>query len=190
MRIDTPDDARELMHRWTESEALRVHMECVAACVAAYARRLAPEQTDRWTIAGILHDFDYEKHPSAEEHPFVGVEHLRSIGVDDEITGAILAHADYTGAPRDTPLARVLFACDELAGFIVAVAKVRPNGLDDLKAKSVTKKLKDRAFAAAVSRDDIDQGAQDIQALTGDDRATHIQTCIDAIHAQAPRLGL
>ncbi len=183
----TPDDARRLMHEWTASPALRVHMEAVAACMAAYAGRLAPDQADRWTVAGLLHDFDYERHPSRDEHPRVGVAHLESLGVDEEIRSAILAHADYTGVPRSTPMAKALFAVDELAGFIVACAKVRPDGIASLAPSSVRKKLKDRAFAAAVSREDIATGAAELAALIGADpdafQPAHIQTCIDAIRA-------
>jgi putative nucleotidyltransferase with HDIG domain len=174
----TVDDARELMHEWTLSDALRVHMECVAACMAAYADRLEPQQRDRWIVCGLLHDIDYEKHPSREEHPFVGVEHLRKRGdVDDEIIQAILGHAEYSGVQRVTPMAKALFAVDELAGFIVACAKVRPNGIADLEPKSVKKKLKDKAFAAAVSREDIATGIAEL----GVDQTEHIQVCIDAI---------
>lgn len=182
----TIDQARLLMHEWVPSPALRIHMECVAACMAAYARELEPASVDRWVVTGLLHDFDYEKHPSREEHPFVGVKHLESIGVDEEIRTAILGHAEYSGVPRETPMARSLFAVDELAGFIVACAKVRPNGFDDLQAKSVKKKLKDKAFAAAVSRSDIEQGIEELKV----DRDIHIQRCIDAIAAEAKRLGI
>ena len=184
----TPDKARALMQKWTQSEALRIHMECVAACMGAYAEKLEPDQRDRWVIAGLLHDMDYEKHPTKQEHPFVGVEHLRQNcpGVDEEIVGAILGHADYSGVARETPMARVLFAIDELAGFIVACCKVRPNGIADLQPKSVRKKLKDKAFAAAVSRADIQQGIDELPV----DAAEHIQTCIDAMRAEADRLGL
>lgn len=174
----TPDEARQLMHEWTESEALRVHMECVAACMAAYADKYDPEQKDRWIVCGLLHDFDYEKHPSQEEHPFVGVKHLReNTDVDDEIITAILGHAEYSGTPRETMMAKCLYAVDELAGFIVACAKVRPNGIADLKPKSVKKKLKDKAFAAAVSREDIRTGIEEL----GVDETEHLQLCIDAI---------
>jgi putative nucleotidyltransferase with HDIG domain len=186
----TPDQARSLMHEWTLSPALRVHMESVAACVAAYALKLAPGERDRWFIAALLHDFDYEKHPTPEEHPVVGVKHLESLGVDEEIRRAILAHCPRTGVPRETPMAKALFACDELAGFIVACAKVRPSGIADLEAKSVVKKLKDKAFAAAVSREDITLGAQELTPLTGMDQAAHIQFCIDAIRAERERLGV
>src|SRR5688572_15035078 len=177
----TPESARALMHEWTASPALRMHMECVAACMAEYAGVLDPSQADRWVVAGLLHDFDYEKHPSREEHPFVGVEHLRARGdVDEEIIGAILGHAQYSGVPRTTPMQKCLFAVDELAGFIVACAKVRPSGLADLEAKSVKKKLKDKAFAAAVSREEIDQGAREL----GVEPDEHIQRCIEAIRSR------
>lgn len=187
MPITTVADARVLMHEWTASPALRVHMECVAACAGAYAAKLDAANAERWTIAGLLHDFDYEKHPSADEHPVVGVKHLESLGVDEEIRRAILAHAPRTGEPRATPLAKALFACDELAGFIVACAKVRPDGLTSLQASSVKKKLKDKAFAAAVSREDIATGVEELASLFGKDPGAfepeHIQTCIDAIRA-------
>lgn len=173
------------MHEWTASPALRIHMESVAACVTAYARKLAPDQADRWTVAGLLHDYDYEKHPTQAEHPFVGVKHLESIGVDEEIRRAILAHAQYSGVPRDTPLAKVLFACDELAGFIVACTKVRPDGFASLQSSSVKKKLKDKAFAANVSREDIKVGVAELAAMSGQTpevfEPVHIQACIDAI---------
>lgn len=176
----TPAEARALMNQWTESAALRQHMECVAACMGAYARQLDPAQRDRWVAVGLLHDMDYEKHPTREEHPFVAVEHLRGRGdVDDEMIQAILGHAEYSGVERKTPMSRTLFAVDELAGFIVACCKVRPNGIADLEPRSVVKKLKDKAFAAAVSRQDIEQGITEL----GVERSVHIQTCIDAIRA-------
>jgi len=184
------DDARRLMHEWTASEALRVHMECVAACVSAYAKRLDPENLERWTVAALLHDFDYEKHPTKDEHPFVGVKKLEEMGVDEEIRNAILGHADYSGVARESALAKVLFACDELAGFIVACAKVRPNGISDLAPKSVKKKLKDKAFAAAVSRQDIAVGIEELCTILETDLTQHIQMCIDAIRERASELGL
>lgn len=191
----SPDDARSLMHEWTPSGALRVHMECVAACMGAYAEKLEPDQRDRWVVCGLLHDFDYEKHPTKDEHPFVGVKHLESLGVDDEIRTAILGHAEYSGVARETPMARALFAVDELAGFIVACCKVRPDGIASLTPKSVKKKLKDKAFAAAVSREDIALGSDELgEALGTSDadafRTEHIQTCIDAIRAESERLGV
>lgn len=187
MDVMTVDQARQLMHEWTQSVALRNHMECVAVCMAAYAARYEPDQRDRWIVAGLLHDMDYDKHPTPREHPFVGVEHLRGRGdVDDEIIAAILGHAEYSGVPRETSMARTLFAVDELAGFIGACCKVRPNGIADLEPKSVRKKLKDKAFAAAVSRADIRQGIQEL----GVDETEHIQACIDALRAESARLGL
>jgi len=129
---------------------------------------------------------DYERHPTEAEHPFVAVEHLRKLGVDEEILTAILGHAQYSGTPRETPMAKTLFAVDELAGFIVACAKVRPNGISDMEPSSVRKKLKDKAFAAAVSRDDIKIGVAEL----GVDETEHIRTCIDAIRAERSRLGM
>lgn len=155
-------------------------MESVAACMAAYARKLAPGEVDRWTVAGLLHDMDYEKHPTSREHPFVAVRHLRERGdVDEGVIEAILGHAEYSGTPRTTPMAKALFAVDELSGFIGACCKVRPNGIADLEPKSVRKKLKDKAFAAAVSRSDIEQGIAEL----GVDPSEHIQVCIDAMRA-------
>src|SRR2546423_9676696 len=182
----TIDQARALMQQWTASPALRLHMECVAACMGAYAEKLQPEQKDRWIVCGLLHDMDYEKHPTAAEHPYKAVEHLRSIGVDEEILTAILGHAEYTGTPRTTPMANALFAVDELAGFIVACCKVRPNGIGDLEPSSVRKKLKDKAFAAAVSREDIRKGIAEL----GVEETEHIRTCIEAIRGQRDRLGI
>lgn len=186
--------ARSLMHEWTSGPALRVHMECVSACCRAYAQRLAPAEAERWAVAGLLHDFDYERHPAPEDHPVVGVRHLESLGVDREICTAILAHAPRTGTPRASPLDKALFACDELSGFIVACCKVRPDGVASLGASSVRKKLKDRSFAAAVSREDVATGVAELAALLGRDaggfESEHIQTCIDAIRSEAARLGL
>ncbi len=179
------------MHEWTASPALRVHMEAVAACMGAYARGLDAANEERWGVCGLLHDFDYEKHPSAEEHPIVGVKHLESLGVDRETLDAILGHAaERTGVMRETPMAKALFACDELSGFIVACVKVRPNGISDLEPSSVKKKLKDKPFAAAVSREDINQGAAELGALTGLDLTAHIQKCIEALKEGRERLGL
>ncbi|MDG2291268.1 MAG: HD domain-containing protein [Phycisphaerales bacterium] len=179
--------ARDLMHLWVQSPALRIHMECVAACMGAVAQREAPEQEERWRVAGLLHDFDYEKHPTAAEHPFVGIEHLRSRGdVDEEMLNAILGHATYSGTPRDTPMAKTLFAVDELSGFIVACCKVRPNGISDLAPKSVKKKLKVDNFAAGCDRDDIATAMAELQV----DPTEHIQFCIDALRADGERLGL
>ena len=165
-------------------------MECVAACMTAYAGVLEPDQEDRWTTCGILHDFDYEKHPTQEEHPFVGVKELETLGVDEEIRTAILGHAEYSGTPRESKMSKALFGVDELAGFIVACSKVRPEGISTLAPKSVKKKLKDKAFAAGVSREDIALGVEELGGITGLDQTEHIQSCIDAIRGQAERLGL
>ena len=182
----TIDEARALMNEWTPSPALRGHMEAVAACMGAYADQLEPAERARWVVCGLLHDMDYERHPSKEQHPFVAVEHLRKLGVDEEILTAILGHAEYSGTPRVTPMAKALFAVDELAGFIVACCKVRPNGIGDLEPSSVRKKLKDKAFAAAVSRDDIRKGIAEM----GVDETQHMQKCIDALRAERERLGI
>jgi putative nucleotidyltransferase with HDIG domain len=191
----TPHEARQIMHEWVRSDALRIHMEAVAACVAAYAKKLEPDHEDRWTVCGLLHDFDYERNPSPEQHPFRGVEELERLGVEQEIREAILGHANYSGVPRTTPLAKALYACDELAGFIIACCKVRPNGIADLEPKSVKKKLKDRAFAAAVNREDIARGAAELGPVCGvDDPAAfqteHIRTCIDALRDNRQSLGI
>ena len=183
----TIEQARILMHDWVASDALRIHMEAVACCMAAYARTVEPEQEDRWRIAGLLHDFDYERHPTESEHPFVGTTHLRERGdVDEEIIEAILGHAQYSGTPRTTAMAKHLFAVDELAGFIVACCKVRPNGIADLAPKSVKKKLKTDNFAAGCNRQDITDGMDDL----GLDPTVHIQNCIDALRADGDRLGI
>ena len=182
----TVDEARTLMHQWTASPALRIHMDAVAACMGAYAEKLDPSQKDRWIVAGLLHDMDYEKHPTPAEHPFKAVEHLRTIGVDEEILTAILGHAEYSNTPRVTPMAKALFAVDELAGFIVACCKVRQNGIGDLEPSSVKKKLKDKAFAAAVSREDIRKGVAEL----GVDETEHIRTCIEAIRREREKLGV
>jgi predicted hydrolase (HD superfamily) len=162
-------------------------MESVAACMGAYADKLDPAQHDRWVVCGLLHDMDYERHPTPAEHPFVAVKMLRERGdVDGEILTAILGHAEYSNTPRATPMAKALFAVDELAGFIVACCKVRPNGIGDLEPSSVRKKLKDKAFAAAVSRDDIRKGIAEL----GMEETDHIRTCIQAMQAQRQQLGL
>lgn len=182
----TLEDARTLMHEWVANPALRIHMECVAACMGACAERMQPDQAERWKICGLLHDMDWERHPNADEHPFVGVRVLRERGIDEEILTAILGHAEYTGTPRETPMAKALFGVDELAGFIVACAKVRPDGLASLEPKSVKKKLKAKEFAAAVNREDIATGIREL----GVDQDAHIQMCIDAIRAERHRHAL
>jgi predicted hydrolase (HD superfamily) len=153
----------------------------------AYARKLEPEQELKWSITGLLHDFDYEKHPSLQEHPFVGNKILEERGYPDEIRRAILSHADYSGVPRETPMQKALFACDELAGFITATALVKPSkSLAEVDAKSVRKKMKDKAFARSVSREDIIKGAEEL----GVELEDHIAFCIEAMRQIAPELGL
>jgi putative nucleotidyltransferase with HDIG domain len=178
----TLDEGRAILHEWVANPALRHHMECVAACMGAYAELAAPADRERWMLAGLLHDLDWERHPTQDEHPRVAVAHLRALGVDEEILHAIMAHAPYTGAARDTPMARHLFAVDELAGFIVACARVRPDGLASLEPASVRKKLKTPAFAAAVSREDIATGVAEL----GVAEDAHFERCIAAIRALPP----
>ncbi|WP_457651164.1 HD domain-containing protein [Rhodocaloribacter sp.] len=182
--MPTYDDALALFHEWTKTESLRRHAYAVEAAMAHYAR-LFGEDEETWRIAGLLHDMDYERHPSLEEHPFVGTKVLREKGYPEEVIEAILGHAEHTGVPRETRLAKTLFAVDELAGFITAVAYVRPTKLEGMKPKSVKKKLKDKAFAAAVSREDIRKGAEDL----GVDLDAHIANVIAGMHAEAERLG-
>lgn len=177
-------ESLSLFHEWTETVSLRRHAYAVEAAMAAYARHLG-EDEELWRITGLLHDMDYEKHPTPEEHPFVGVALLKERGYPALVTDAILGHAPYSGTPRETLLAKALFACDELAGFITACGYVRPTNLEGLKPKSVKKKLKDKAFAAAVSREDIRQGAEEL----GVDLDTHIARVIEGMQADADRLG-
>ena len=181
------DDALALFHEWTESESLRRHAYAVEAAMAQYAERfgLAPEEAERWRIAGLLHDMDYERHPTPDEHPFVGVAELESRGYDAEIRQAILGHALYAGVARETPMAKTLFAVDEMAGFVTAVAHVRPGGLDGMTPPSVKKKLKDKRFAAAVSREDVAQGAEELGVAFDD----HIAIVIAGMAREAKRLG-
>jgi putative nucleotidyltransferase with HDIG domain len=178
------DDALELFHQWTESESLRKHAYAVEAGMAYYAE-LFGEDVETWRITGLLHDMDYEKHPTPEEHPYVGVSRLRELEYPEEITDAIMGHATYSGTPRDSLLAKALFAVDELAGFITAVGYVRPSGLEGLKVSSVRKKLKDKRFAAAVSREDIAQGAEEL----GIDLGEHISNVAAGMLRESERLG-
>ena len=178
--------AWRLLCEYTPSENLRRHALAVEACLRAYARKFG-EDEDFWGVTGLLHDFDYEKHPSAEEHPFVGNKILEERGYPEAMRRAILSHADYTGVPRQTNLEKALFACDELAGFLTATALVKPNkSLAEVEATSVRKKMKDKAFARSVSRDDITNGA----AALGVDLDAHITFCIEAMRAIADQLGL
>ena len=180
-----------IMHEYTASDSLRKHMLSVEAAMRAYAERFG-EDVDRWGMTGLIHDFDYERFPNAahsadQEHPSEGVRHLRSEGFGEDGCVAILGHAGYTGIARTTDLAKVLFAVDELCGFVVACALVRPSkSLADLEVASVLKKLKDKAFARGVNRDDVIGGAADL----GVDLDEHIAFVISAMQRVAPELGL
>jgi putative nucleotidyltransferase with HDIG domain len=183
-----PDRASawELLTEFTQSESLRKHALAVEACVRAYARKFGADE-ELWGVVALIHDFDYEKYPSAEEHPYKGNEILKERGYSDEIRRAIMSHAEYTGVTRETPLEKALFACDELAGFITACALVKPGkSLAEVEAKSVRKKMKDKAFARSVSRDDIINGARDL----GVDLDEHVAFCIEAMKGIATELGL
>ncbi len=181
----TYDDALNLMHEYTKSDALRRHMYAVEAAMRAYARKY-DEDEETWAIVGVLHDFDYEVYPNAPDHPAKGSEILQQQGYPEDIRRAILSHADYMNVPRDTPMAKALYACDELCGFITACAVVRPNKIADIEVSSVKKKLKDKAFARNVNRDDITRGVQEL----GVNLDEHIQFVINAMRASADRLGL
>jgi len=148
------DQALSLLWEWTKSESLRKHALAVEACMSAYAEKLgAAHERERWAITGLLHDFDYEKYPTPQEHPFVGNKILEERGYPEEIRRAILSHAAYSGVKRETPMEKTLFACDELAGFITATALVKPSkSLAEVDAKSIRKKMKDKAFARSVNR--------------------------------------
>jgi predicted hydrolase (HD superfamily) len=184
-------DALALMHEYTASESLRKHMLAVEAAMHAYADRLGGDPP-RWALAGLIHDFDYERYPNAahsptEEHPAFGVGLLRERGWPDDILQAILGHASYSGVPRVTPMAKTLFAVDELTGLITATALVRPSkSLLEVDAKSVRKKMKDKAFARGVSRDDVMLGAEEL----GVDLDAHIQFVIEAMRRSSESLGL
>jgi len=189
--------ARVLLEEWTAGESLRKHALAVATCTEAYGRRealrlgLSGEAievfAEPYACAGLLHDMDYERHPSLDEHPFVGVAHLRSLGWPEEILHAILAHADYSGTLPETHLDRALFACDELSGFLTACALVKPSkAIADVEVAGVQKKMKDKAFARAVKREDMVRGAE----LLGVPLPEHIEICLCAMQARAAELGL
>ncbi|OLB23626.1 MAG: HAD family hydrolase [Acidobacteriales bacterium 13_2_20CM_55_8] len=180
------DAAWGLLTEFTQSESLRKHALAVEACMRAYAKKFGEDQ-DLWGIVGLIHDFDYEKYPTPEEHPYKGNEILKERGYSDEIRRAIMSHAEYSGVSRDTRMEKALFACDELAGFITACALVKPGkSLAEVEAKSVRKKMKDKAFARSVNRNDITTGAADL----GVDLEEHIAFCIEAMKGIAKELGL
>jgi putative nucleotidyltransferase with HDIG domain len=182
----TREQALEILHEHTKSESLRRHALQVETCVAAYARRFAEPEED-WRVTALLHDFDYEMHPEAPDHPMKGEAILAERGVRPDIRRAILSHANYSGVSRDSLLEKSLFACDELSGFISACALVKPSRkVAEVDVKSVRKKMKDKAFARSVSREDIVNGA----AGLGVDLDEHIAFCILAMQENAEAIGL
>ena len=185
----TRDEAYSLMTEWTESESLRKHMLAVETATRAYARKFG-EDEERWAVAALLHDFDYERHPNMDGekgHPFVGVRHLRTLGYPDDILDAILGHADFSGVPRETPMAKTLYACDEITGLIIAAVLVRPDkNIANQTVKSLKKKFKDKAFARGVNRDDVRRGAEEL----GIELWEHIAFVLEAMQADAEKLGL
>jgi predicted hydrolase (HD superfamily) len=179
-------DAWALMTEYTQSDSLRKHMLAVEAAVRGYAR-LWRENEEEWGVVALLHDFDYERWPDQENHPFRGVEILKGKGFPDWATRAILSHAEYSGVPRESRLEHTLWACDEMAGFVTAAALVRPSkSIMDLEASSVIKRMKDKAFARAVSRDDLKRGAEEI----GLPLDQHIANVIAFMRVEAEALGL
>jgi len=180
------DAAWALVTKYTQSESLRKHMLAVEAAVRGYAR-LFGEDEEAWGFVALVHDFDYEQHPDAENHPFRGVEILKKLGYPELVTRAILSHADYSGVPRESRLEHALFACDEMAGFVTAAALVRPSrSILDLEASSVIKRMKDKAFARAVNRDDLRRGADEL----GLPLQEHIGNVIAFMRERAGELGL
>jgi predicted hydrolase (HD superfamily) len=190
MEPKTRSDAWQLLTEFTQSESLRKHALAVEACMRACSRKLgdgSAEDEELWGIVGLIHDFDYDRWPSLDDHPYKGNEILKERGYSDEIRRAIMSHAEYTGVTRDTPMEKALFACDELAGFITAVALIKPSkSLAEVDTKSVRKRMKDKAFARKVNRDDIVNGA----AALGVDLDEHIAFCIEALKPIAKELGL
>src|ERR671936_400455 len=181
----TRDRAWETLTKHTQSEALRRHALAVEASTAWYARQFG-EDEERWRVVALLHDFDYELHPTLDQHPQDGAQILRDEGYPEDVIEAVLSHAEHLGLPRDTLLKRALFACDELSGFVHACGLVRPAGLDGLEPKSVRKKLKQPSFAAGVHRDEVYAGAEGL----GLDLDEHIRNVVAALQPIAPELGL
>jgi len=189
--LPSRDEALAIQHEYTQSDSLRKHMLAVEAAMRAYAAKFG-EDPDRWGLAGLIHDFDYERFPNAdhsptEGHPAHGVRMLRERGWPEDILQAILGHATYSGVARESPMAKTLFAVDELTGLITATALVRPSrSVHEVEARSVRKKMKDKAFARGVNRDDVINGAQEL----GVELDAHIQFVVDAMRASADALGL
>jgi putative nucleotidyltransferase with HDIG domain len=182
----TRDEAWELFCEWTQSDSLRKHALGVEAVMRAYARKLG-EDEELWAVTGIVHDLDYERHPDLDTgHPRIALEELRKRGYPDEVVDAVAGHAEFLDVPRETQMAKTLYAVDELSGFIAACALVRPTGIEGMKTKSVRKKLKQPSFAAKVDRDQIERGIAEL----GVDEGAHIQFVIDAMAERADELGL
>jgi predicted hydrolase (HD superfamily) len=184
------EQAWGLLTEFTRSESLRKHGLAVEACMRAYARKFHPGSASKeelWGVVGLLHDFDYEKYPSLDDHPYKGNEILKERGYSDEIRRAIMSHAEYSGVTRDSPMEKALFACDELAGFITACALVKPGkSLAEVDATSVRRKMKDKAFARGVKREDVINGAADLGVALEE----HIAFCVEALKEIADQLGL
>ena len=180
------EQAWNILCEFTKSDGLRKHALAVETCVTAYARKLG-EDEHKWSVTALLHDFDWEMHPTLEEHPQKGEPILAERGVDDEIRRAILSHANHTGVPRQSPLEKTLYACDELAGFITAISYVKPHrSIFEVDVTSVKKKMKDKAFARSVNRQDIVEGAQELGILLEE----HVDFCVKAMQGRAEELGL
>lgn len=180
------EQAWEILCEYTKSEGLRKHALAVETCVTAYARKFGGDEP-LWSVTALLHDFDWEIHPTLEEHPQKGEAILAERGVEEEIRRAILSHANHTGVPRETPLQKTLYACDELAGFITAISYVKPHrSVFEVDVPSVKKKMKDKAFARSVNRQDILEGAAEL----GVPLEEHVEFCIKAMQARAEELGL
>jgi putative nucleotidyltransferase with HDIG domain len=189
--LPSREQALALVHEWTRSESLRKHMLAVEAAMRAYARRLGEDEA-RWGLTGLVHDFDYERFPNAErapdrEHPAEGVRHLRALGYPDDVCEAVLGHGEYTGVPRTTPMARALFAVDELTGLITAAALIKPSRrVADVDVATVRKRMKDKAFARGVSRDDVVRGAAELGVPFDE----HVGVVLVAMQDEAEALGL
>jgi putative nucleotidyltransferase with HDIG domain len=186
--IPTREQAYELMTQWTQSESLRKHMLSVETAVVAYAKKYSADENS-WAVAALLHDFDYEKYPelSRNGHPFVGVQYLREQGYDEAILEAILGHADFSGVPRESLMAKTLYACDEITGLITAAVYVRPDkNIANQTIESLKKKFKDKAFAKGVNRDDVRRGAEEL----GIELWEHVEFVLKAMQANAVVLGL
>jgi putative nucleotidyltransferase with HDIG domain len=182
----TREEAWGIVCEFVQNEALRRHALAVETCVVAYAKKLN-EDENKWSVTALLHDFDWEIHPNSPDHPIKGEPILAGRGVEEEIRNAILSHTNYSGVPRVSPLEKTLYACDELAGFLTAISYVKPGrSIHEVEVKSVRKKMKDKAFARNVNRDDITEGAREL----GVDLDEHIAFCIAAMQARAVELGL